>query len=150
LIAPDGHIRSQGLRDDALDDEIARMLGINPESRVRLDKRTRVWELSLRDENISGEELPKQLEGYTELRKLDLSHNPLSDQALIHLQPLKKLERISLEHTGITDAGLQNLRSLPNLREVFLSVGPEHGTTRKGRLQLRKDIPGLTISFTTH
>ena len=126
------------------------MLGISDESRVKIDKRKRVWDLSLQDMKISGEELPKLLDGYTELRNLDLSDNPISDKALIHLQPLKKLKTIHLEHTGITDKGLQNLKSLPNLKAIYLSVGPGHGTTRKGRLQLQRAIPGLKIMFITH
>ncbi len=150
LIDPDGFIRSEGLRDDPLDDEVARMLGIRPEDRVRVDKRTRVWQLSLRDRKLSGEELPELLEGYTELRKLDLSHNPLTDESLIHLEKLSKLETVNLEHTGITDAGLQKLRRLSNLKSLHLYLGPGHRTTRDGRQQLRKAIPGLKILIITH
>jgi thiol-disulfide isomerase/thioredoxin len=150
LIDRDGRIKAEGLRDDDLDDEVAKMLGISAESRVKVDKRTRVWELSLRDRKISGEELPELLDGYTELRKLDLSYNPLSDEALVHLQPLKKLETLRLEHTGITDRGLQNLHSLPNLKQIYLYLGPGHATTKTGRRQLRQAIPGMTMSAITH
>jgi hypothetical protein len=122
LVDRDGRIKSKGLRDDPLDDEVARMLGIRVESRVKVDKRTRVWALSLRDKKISDEELPKLLDGHTELRNLDLSYNHLSDAALIHLQPLKKLETLHLEHTGITDKGLQNLHRLPNLKQIHHSL----------------------------
>jgi hypothetical protein len=150
LIDDEGRIKSKGLRDDPLDDEVARMLGISSDARVKVDKRKRVWELSFRDERITAEKLPQLLDGYTELRHLDLSYNPLSDGALLHLQQLKKLETIHLEHTGITDKGLQYLKSLPNLKELHLYLGPGHATTRKGRLQLQKAIPGLTILITTH
>ncbi len=150
LIDRDGRIKSKGLRDDSLDDEVARMLGISAESRVKVDKRKRVWEVSLRDRKISGEELPKLLDGYTELRDLDLSQNPISDEALIHLQPLKKLETIRLEHTGITDKGLQNLKSLPNLKSIHLYLGPGHRTTKSARRELREAIPRLRMSITTH
>jgi len=150
LIDRDGRIKSKGLRDDPLDDEVARMLGISAESRVKVDKRTRVWDLSLRDRKISGEELPKLLDGYTELRNLDLSHNPIADDALIHLQPLKKLESLRLQHTGITDKGLQHLKSLPNLKSILLYLGPGHRTTKLGRREIHEAIPGLRMSFTTH
>lgn len=150
LLDGDGGIKHQGLRDDALDDEVATMLGISPESRVKVDKRTRVWDLSLRSMNLSGEELPSRLEGYTELRNLDLSHNPLSVEALAHLHPLTKLESINLEHTGITDQGLQHLKQLPHLKEVHLYQGPGHRTTKDGRRKLSEAIPGLRVRFITH
>ena len=98
VIDRDGRIRSEGLRDDSLDDQVAELLGISLASRVRLDKRTRVWELSLRNRGVRGPEIPKLIDGYTKLRKLDLSHNPLDDKALAQLVPLKKLERIDIGH----------------------------------------------------
>ena len=150
LIDGEGCIKHQGLRDDPLDDAVAAMLGISPESRVKVDKRTRVWDLSLRSMNLSGKELPSRLEGYTELRNLDLSHNPLSVEALAHLRPLQKLESINLQHTGITDQGLQHLEQLPNLKQVHLYRGPGHRTTEEGRRKLREAIPGLTMPFITH
>jgi len=150
LIDRDGRITSQDLRDDALDDEVARMLGISPESRVRVDKRTRVWTLSLRGKKLTEAELAKLLEGYTELRDLDLSDNAIQDEALLHLLPLKKLETVHLEHTGISDRGLQILEGLPKLKTVHLDVAPGHRTTEAGLRQLRKAIPGLQILFITH
>lgn len=150
LVDQEGRIRHRGLRDDALDDQVARMLGVDPGARAKVDKRTRVWDLSLRNKNLRGEELPKLLAGYTELRKLDLSHNPLADDALVHLQLLPKLETIDLIETGITDTGLQHLEKVANLKQVTLYLGPGHKTSKEGRRQLRRALPALTMSIVTH
>ena len=147
VIDRDGHIASKGLRDDALDDQVASMLGIDPDSRIKLDKRSRVWELSLRDQGLNGSELPNLLEGYAELRELDLCYNQLTDESLIYFQQLKKLQTLRLEHTGITDKGLRDLEKLPSLKQIYLSPYPGAGTTRAGRHRLARAIPGLQLSF---
>ena len=109
-----------------------------------------ITKLSLSSREIAGDELPLLLRGHTDVQDLDLSHNPLSDEALMHLQPLQGLEVIRLAHTGVTDKGLANLKNLPRLREVHLYRGPGHRTTAAGRRQLREAIPGLKMPFITH
>jgi peroxiredoxin len=150
VIDGEGRIQSEGLRDEALDDQVASMLGISPESRVRVDKRTRVWRRSFTNQSLSDAELPELLKGYTELRELDLSDHPLSDESLVHLLPLTKLEKLNLQHTGISDKGLQVLKGLPNLKRLHLDLGPGHRTTNKGRRELQKALPDLRMSFITH
>ena len=146
LIDREGLINSNGLSGDALDDEVARLLGIDSGR----DKRTRAWRLSFRDQGIDGDGLPTLLDGYTELRRLDLGHNQISDEHLVHLQSLKKLTVLNLEHTGITDDGLKILQGMSSLQHVQLYLGPDHKTTKAGRRALRKAIPGLKITFITH
>jgi peroxiredoxin len=149
LIGPDRRIVGHGLCDDALDIEIAKRLGIDPTARVQRDKRTRVWSLSFRDQQINDDDLPKLLEGYTELRVLDLRGNDISDKNVVHLLPLKKLTSLDLIHTGITDDGLRQLEQLSNLEKLYLDLGPNHKTTNAGRRALREAIPGLRILVIT-
>lgn len=153
LIDREGRIKSRGLHGDALDDEVARMLDISDASRVKVDKRKRVWRLSLSEKKIKTEELPAwfgELAGFSELRILDLSHNPIVDESLRDVLPLKKLHTLRLEHTGITDRGLQHLRSLTSLKSIILYAGPGHRTTKAGRRRLRQAIAGLKISIVTN
>lgn len=150
VIDRDGRIHSQGLRDDPLDDEVANLLGIAPASRARPDKRTRIWRLSFPKQEISEEDLPKLLEGYTELRELDLSEHPLTDSSLVHLLPLKKLEFVNLQHTGITDKGLQTLKGLPNLKRLYLELVPGHPVTQIGIRALEDELPNLQVLIITH
>ncbi len=65
------------------------MLGVSPQLRVKVDKRKRVWDLSLRDEKITGEELPELLDGYTELRNLDLRTRKRITWGLSHFRAAK-------------------------------------------------------------
>lgn len=150
LIGRDGRVMSKGLRGDSLDDEVARMLGISSEDRVIVDKRKRVWSLSLRERNVSEEELPKLLDGYSEVRVLDLSHNPISDEMLKHLAPLTKLATLDLSYTNVTDSGLRQLEAISSLKKLHLLVRQNEGTTADGRRRLKAAVPGLQISFVTH
>jgi eukaryotic-like serine/threonine-protein kinase len=92
-----------------------------------------------RDEDLS------RFRGLSNVQGLELSGNPLSDDALLHigeiptlrwlylgrakitdrelhrLSRLQNLESLGLEHTSITDAGLLQIRGLERLRELLLA-----------------------------
>ena len=92
----------------------------------------------------------KHLHVLKDLRSLDLSRNPISDDDLIHLIPLKNLESLDLTYTNVTDKGLQHLKKLPKLNRLHLRIRPDSGTSREGRMELNKALPKLEITFITH
>ena len=55
------------------------------------------------------------------LRKLNLSHTPVSNQDLAQLEGLNELEELDLSATKVSDAGLVALKKLGNLRKLNLS-----------------------------
>ena len=58
--------------------------------------------------------------GLPDLRKLDLSRNPISDAGLVHLKALSNLEDVNLSYTPVTDDGLEHLKGLTSLRVLWL------------------------------
>jgi hypothetical protein len=57
-----------------------------------------------------------RLSRLTELRRLDLANNYVTDEGLRHLRGLKLLETLEISNNGVTDAGVSELtRSLPGL-----------------------------------
>ena len=53
----------------------------------------------------------------TDLERLDLSHNHVSDEGLRQLKGLKRLEVLEISNNATTDAGVDELReSLPDLQ----------------------------------
>ncbi len=149
LIDRDGRIVGTDLRDDALDDGVSKLLGVSKDVRTQIEKRVRVSQLSLAKKNIKGSELPMLLEGYVNLRELDLSNNPISDDDLALLLQLKELRDLNLEHTHVTDKGLKMLEGMKSLRKLHLFVHESQGTTAQGRRELEKSLPELVISFVT-
>ncbi|MFM2216336.1 MAG: Thiol-disulfide oxidoreductase ResA [Planctomycetota bacterium] len=150
LIDRDGRIAAVDLRDDALDEQVSKLLGVKMEMRTEVEKRSRVSQLSFAKKNIMGSELPKLLEGYVNLRELDLSDNHIADEDLIPLLQLKELRELNLEHTHVTNKGLETLEGISSLKRLHLSVHPSQGTTADGRRKLKKSLPEIEISFITH
>jgi hypothetical protein len=61
-----------------------------------------------------------RLEGWTGLQMLDLSHTTISDAGLEHLKGLTSLQSLHLYVTKVTGPGLAHLKGLVNLRELSL------------------------------
>jgi hypothetical protein len=87
------------------------------------------------------------LDGFSELTKLRLSRNRLTDHALNALAELPKLESLNLYgNTAITDAGLEDLARIVALRRVYLW---ETGVTAAGLERLERLRPDLTVQTAT-
>ncbi len=159
VIDRDGRISSMGFRGRDLERDVEELLGITVDdaaaqagiSKEALQAAIQPRRLSLKKMNIAGAALVEKLADHREVRVLDLSENPITDDDLVHLKDLTELREIELAYTGVTDAGLIHIRDLPNLKILGLSVLPDvEGTTRLGRLALAKAIPGLQVMFVTH
>ena len=55
----------------------------------------------------------------TNLEKLRLEKNPVTDGISIQFAGLHHLEAVNLNETNITKAGLEKLKQLPNLKRVY-------------------------------
>ena len=58
---------------------------------------------------------------FPQLRDLDLSYSPFTDEGMRSLAGLKNLQRLMLRDTLVTDDGLKYLKNLTNLEELDLS-----------------------------
>ncbi|MCA9128126.1 MAG: redoxin domain-containing protein [Planctomycetales bacterium] len=150
VIDSNGVIAARDLTEDALDQKVSELLGVDWKQKSLLEKRSRIRELSLRNQKLQSEDLPEFLQGYTELRSLDLSDNPIGDDAITHLLHLTHLVELNLQHTDVSDHGLEMLQPLQSLKLVKLYAGPGSKTTSNGRRNLKKLLPGVTVSFVTH
>ena len=79
------------------------------------------------------------------LRKLDLRSNKgVTDAGLHYLMSLKMLERLSLEGTSVTISGV---KSLAPLKLQFLNIPKELVKSPAALADLKKSLPGTTISI---
>lgn len=86
----------------------------------------------------------QNLDDFTSLQLLGLSHTRVTDAGLQHTSGLAVLQELYLNETRVTDAGLQHLRGLANLQLLWLGntevtdAGLEHlsGLTSLERLDL--------------
>jgi Leucine rich repeat/Leucine Rich repeat len=84
------------------------------------------------------------VKGLTNLQKLTLSGNRITDSGLAMLAGLSNLEMLDLDATDVTDAGLIHLQALKQLKVLGLA-----GTkvTPQGVKALQAAMPGLEIDF---
>ena len=85
--------------------DIGRM---NTLEELNLDSAGPPW-VRLTDRCLAG------FSGLTNLKRVCLSGNPISDAGLAYLARLKSLEQLALAHTLVTDRGLFNLSRLDHL-----------------------------------
>ena len=101
-----------------------------------------IVELNLQDALLDDSVLV-DIGKFTELTRLRLSHNELTDRTVAKLAGLKKLERLNLySNTGITDASVDVLASLPELKRLDVW---NTGVTEKGMARLRELRPDLEL-----
>ena len=94
--------------------------------------------------------------GLTNLTKLGLGENDLTDADVISLSSLTNLRGLGLASTGITDVGVSSLSSLTNLEEILLGgtgitdVSPLLSLTNLEELDLRNCDSLSDASLNTH
>jgi len=75
--------------------------------------------LSLAQTGLQDGDIPF-LADFTNLRRLRIENNPLTDQGLASLKALSKLEVLNLNGTQITGQGLSHLTTLQNLKSLYI------------------------------
>jgi hypothetical protein len=53
------------------------------------------------------------------LEKLRLDKNPITDKIINQLAGLKHLEALNLNETNVTETGIEKLKQLPGLKRVY-------------------------------
>ena len=84
----------------------------------------------------------KHLQGMDDLRKLNLVHTKITDDGLRSVGTLPALEMLGLYYTRVSDDGLRHLHAIDTLR---LLVTGETNVTPKGKMAIKKAIPGLKV-----
>ncbi len=103
-----------------------------------------MW-LQLNNCGITDDDLVSIAE-LSNLRKLNVSQNPISDKGVNAVMDLSKLEYLNLYETNVTDRILESLVGLPRLKELYLwqtKVSDSSITT------LKKKNPNLKIIYQT-
>jgi len=109
---------------------------------VLLTAADQIVELNLQDALLDDSVLV-DIGKFTELTRLRLSHNELTDRTVAKLAGLRKLERLNLySNPGITDASVEVLASLPELKRLDVW---NTGITEKGMARLRELRPDLEL-----
>lgn len=109
---------------------------------VLLTAADQIVELNLQDALLDDSVLD-DIGKFTELTRLRLSHNELTDVTVAKLAGLRKLERLNLySNPGITDASVEVLASLPQLKRLDVW---NTGITEKGMARLRELRPDLEL-----
>jgi uncharacterized membrane protein len=109
---------------------------------VLLTAADQIVELNLQDALLEDSVLA-DIGRFTELTRLRLSHNQLTDRTVAKLAGLRKLERLNLySNPGITDASVEVLASLPELKRLDVW---NTGVTEKGMARLRELRPELEL-----
>ncbi len=109
---------------------------------VLLTAADRIVELNLQDALLDDSVL-MDIGKFTELTRLRLSHNELTDLTVAKLAGLRKLERLNLySNPGITDASVDALATLPELKRLDVW---NTGVTQKGMARLRELRPDLEL-----
>jgi uncharacterized membrane protein len=109
---------------------------------VLLTAADQIVELNLQDALLDDSVL-MDIGKFTNLTRLRLSHNELTDRTVAKLAGLRKLERLNLySNPGITDASVDVLASLPGLKRLDVW---NTGVTEKGMARLRELRPDLEL-----
>jgi hypothetical protein len=113
---------------------------------VLLTTADRIVELDLQDGGL-GDELLTDIGKLTELARLRLSRNALTDRAISSLATLPRLERLNLyANPGITDASVEALVRFASLRRLDVW---QTGISAAGVARLRQLRPDLGVQGET-
>lgn len=86
----------------------------------------------------------RELERFTELRRLHLNGTNVGDEAMASLTKLERLQFLNLYGARVTDAGAMRLAELKELRKVFLW---QTDVTQECASRLREANPNLQIDL---
>ena len=81
--------------------------------------------------------------GCSSLRALNIDGITIDALALVHLQKLPNLESLSVCDTNLSDDHVSALTSLKSLTVIYVN---NTSISDEGKLRLRKQMPGLTVS----
>ncbi len=86
------------------------------------------------------------------LKVLSLAQNPISDDAISKLIPIKTLEWLNISKTLVTPKVTESLKKFPNLKTLDMGERPEWtSSTREKFIEaLKKTNPKLQVIFETH
>jgi mono/diheme cytochrome c family protein len=114
--------------------------------RVLLSAADQIVELNLQDAGLDDNEL-KDIGRFTELTRLRLSRNEITDRTVAEFKSMPHLERLNLyANPGVTDASVDVLAALPALRRVDLW---QTGISDAGIARLRELRPDLELQTET-
>jgi uncharacterized membrane protein len=105
-----------------------------------------IVELNLQDADLDDDELAN-LAKFTELTRLRLSRNSLTDRSVVALASMPRLERLNLyANPGITDASIEALAGIASLRrlDVWRTKISEEGMARLRSLRPDLELQGET------
>jgi uncharacterized membrane protein len=126
---------------------------VNEHIAVLLTAADEIVELNLQDALLDDSVLA-DIGKFTELTRLRLSHNELTDRTVAALAGMHKLERLNLySNPGVTDASIDVLASLPALKrlDVWNTAITEKGMARlrelKPDLELQGEASSLGVEF---
>ncbi len=105
-----------------------------------------IVELNLQDADLDDDELAN-LAKFTELTRLRLSRNSLTDRTVAAFASMPHLERLNLyANPGITDASIDALAAIPSLRRLDIW---RTGISEEGMARLRTLRPDLELQGET-
>jgi uncharacterized membrane protein len=110
-----------------------------------------IVELNLQDADLDDDELAN-LAQFTELTRLRLSRNSLTDRTVAAFASMPHLERLNLyANPGITDASIDALAAIPSLRrlDVWRTRISEEGMARLRTLRPDLELQGETTDVFT-
>jgi hypothetical protein len=110
-----------------------------------------IVELNLQDAGLDDEEL-SNLAKFTELRRLRLSRNRITDRTVAAFASMPHLERLNLyANPGITDASVDALAALKSLRrlDIWRTKISEEGMARLRSLRPDLELQGETTEVFT-
>jgi hypothetical protein len=81
---------------------------------------------------------------FTNLTRLTLSNNPITDAGIIQLDNFEHLESLNLHSTEVSDASLKVLARLTSLKRLYVS---RTKVTRHAVDSIRNDHPALSIDL---
>ncbi|HET7133493.1 MAG TPA: DUF2231 domain-containing protein [Gammaproteobacteria bacterium] len=121
-------------------------LVIAPQLALLATAADQIVELNLQDAGLDDNELAN-IGKFTELTRLRLSRNQLTDATVARFASMTHLERLNLyANAGVTDASVDTLAAIPSLRRLDVW---QTGITEAGIARLRQLRPELELQAAT-
>jgi Leucine-rich repeat (LRR) protein len=115
--------------------------GLSDEDLIYFRNLSNLKEIDLRKNAITGKGLA-HIQG-AHMQKLWIGFNPLTDDAVEHIQKMENLTDLALNDSNITDAAMAPLGAMKNLNTV--NTTRTQTTTEGEEAFLRQKAPGTTV-----